>query len=128
MDIEAVAAETPEKIIRVYINPLVGIQSYHCREVAYGLSLEPDVIKPFTALLSRLYALFVDYDCSMVEINPLVITAEKSVVALDAKINFDDNALFRHKDILEYRDLDEENPLEILLDAESDLPTINVSV
>ena len=113
MDIEAVAAETPEKIIRVYINPLVGIQSYHCREVAYGLSLEPDVIKPFTALLSRLYALFVDYDCSMVEINPLVITAEKSVVALDAKINFDDNALFRHKDILEYRDLDEENPLEI---------------
>ena len=113
MDIEAVAEKTPEKIIKVYINPLVGIQPYHCREVAYGLNLVPETIKPFTALLSRLYALFVDYDCSLVEINPLVITAEQTVIALDGKVNFDDSALFRHKDILAYRDLDEENPLEI---------------
>lgn len=113
MDIETVAANTPEKIIKVYINPLVGIQAYHCREVAYGLHLAAEVIKPFTALLSRLYALFMAYDCSLVEINPLVVTAEQNVIALDAKVNFDDNALFRHKDILAYRDLDEENPLEI---------------
>lgn len=113
MDIEAVAEKTPEKIIKVYINPLVGIQAYHCREVAYGLNLAPETIKPFTALLSRLYALFVDYDCSLVEINPLIITANQAVIALDGKVNFDDSALFRHKDVLAYRDLDEENPLEV---------------
>ena len=113
MDIEAVAEKTPEKIIKVYINPLVGIQAYHCREVAYGLNLAPETIKPFTALLSRLYALFVDYDCSLVEINPLIITADQAVIALDGKVNFDDSALFRHKDVLAYRDLDEENPLEV---------------
>jgi len=113
MDIEAVAEKTPEKIIKVYINPLVGIQAYHCREVAYGLNLAPETIKPFTALLSRLYALFVGYDCSLVEINPLIITKDQAVIALDGKVNFDDSALFRHKDILAYRDLDEENPLEV---------------
>ena len=113
MDIEAVAEKTPEKIIKVYINPLVGIQAYHCREVAYGLNLAPETIKPFTALLSRLYALFVDYDCSLLEINPLIITADQAVIALDGKVNFDDSALFRHKDVLAYRDLDEENPLEV---------------
>ena len=113
MDIEAVAEKTPDKIIKVYINPLVGIQAYHCREVAYGLNLAPETIKPFTALLSRLYALFVGYDCSLVEINPLIITADQAVIALDGKVNFDDSALFRHKDILAYRDLDEENPLEV---------------
>ncbi len=113
MDIETVAEKTPEKIIKVYINPLVGIQAYHCREVAYGLNLAPETIKPFTALLSRLYALFVDYDCSLVEINPLIITADQAVIALDGKVNFDDSALFRHKDVLAYRDLDEENPLEV---------------
>jgi succinyl-CoA synthetase beta subunit len=113
MDIEEVAAETPEKIIRVPINPLQGIQAYHCREVAFGLNLAPTVIKPFVVMLKQLYRLFVDNDCSLVEINPLVITAEETVIALDAKINFDDNALFRHKDIAEYRDPDEEDPLEV---------------
>jgi succinyl-CoA synthetase beta subunit len=113
MDIEEVAAKTPEKIIKVSINPLQGIQAYHCREVAFGLNLAPAVIKPFTAMVRNLYRMFVDYDCSLLEINPLVITAEETVIALDAKINFDDNALFRHKDILEYRDLDEEDPLEV---------------
>jgi succinyl-CoA synthetase beta subunit len=113
MDIEEVAAKTPEKIIKVAINPLQGIQAYHCREVAFGLHLAPSVIKPFIGLVKNLYRMFVDYDCSLLEINPLVITAEETVIALDAKINFDDNALFRHKDILEYRDLDEEDPLEV---------------
>jgi succinyl-CoA synthetase beta subunit len=113
MDIEAVAAETPEKIIKVPINPLLGMQAYHCRAVAFGLNLSPAVMKPFVAMLKNLYRLFVDADCSLLEINPLVITAEEAVIALDAKINFDDNALFRHPDIQEYRDLDEEDPLEV---------------
>jgi succinyl-CoA synthetase beta subunit len=113
MDIEAVAAKTPERIIKVHINPLLGMQSYHCRAVAFGLNLRPAVMKPFVAMLKNLYRLFVDYDCSMVEINPLVITVEEAVVALDAKVNFDDNALFRHPDIQEYRDIDEEDPLEV---------------
>jgi succinyl-CoA synthetase beta subunit len=113
MDIEEVAAKTPEKIVKVFVNPLLGIQAYHCRKVAYGLGLSPELMKPFVAMLRNLYQLFVAYDCSLVEINPLVITAEQTVIALDAKINFDDNALFRHKDIHGYRDLAEEHPLEV---------------
>ena len=113
MDIEEVAAKTPDKIIRVGINPLTGIQPYHCREVAFGLKLSPPLIKQLVPMLGKLYRLFVDYDCSLVEINPLVITADEKIIALDAKMNFDDNALFRHKDILAYRDLDEEDPQEI---------------
>jgi len=113
MDIEEVAAKAPDKIVKVAINPLQGIQGYHCRQVAFGLNLTPAVMKPFLAVLNRLYRLFTDYDCALVEINPLVLTTDQAVVALDAKINFDDNALFRHQDILEYRDLDEEDPLEI---------------
>jgi succinyl-CoA synthetase beta subunit len=113
MDIEAVAEHTPEKIIKVFINPLIGLQSYHALQVAYGLKLPEVAVKPFVQLLNNLYRLFVAYDASLVEINPLVLTAEQKVLALDAKINFDDNALFRHKDLLEFRDLDEEDPLEI---------------
>jgi succinyl-CoA synthetase beta subunit len=113
MDIEQVAASSPEKIIKVFINPLQGIQAYHCREAAFGLKLAPAAIKPFVGMLKNLYRLFVDYDCSLVEINPLVLTADEAAIALDAKINFDDNALFRHPDIVAYRDLDEEDPLEI---------------
>ena len=113
MDIEAVAADTPEKIIKVLVDPLTGLQAYHCREVAFGLSLPPAAMKPFFKLLTSLYRMFADYDCSLVEINPLVLTAENDVIALDAKVDVDSNALFRHKDILEYRDLDEEDPLEV---------------
>jgi succinyl-CoA synthetase beta subunit len=113
MDIEEVAAKTPEKIIKVFVNPLLGLQGYHCRQLAFGLHLPPAAVKSFTPMIQNLYRLFVEYDCSLVEINPLVITAEEAVIALDAKVNFDDNALFRHKDILEFRDLDEENPLEV---------------
>jgi succinyl-CoA synthetase beta subunit len=113
MDIEEVAARTPQKIVKVFVNPLLGIQAYHCRKLAYGLDLSPELMKPFVAMLRNLYQLFIAYDCSLVEVNPLAITAEQTVIALDAKINFDDNALFRHKDVHAYRDLDEENPLEI---------------
>jgi succinyl-CoA synthetase beta subunit len=113
MDIEEVAAKTPEKIIKVFVNPLLGLQGYHCRQLAFGLNLPPAAVKSFTPMIQNLYRLFMEYDCSLVEINPLVITAEEAVIALDAKVNFDDNALFRHKDIIEFRDLDEENPLEV---------------
>ncbi|MGD9239120.1 MAG: ADP-forming succinate--CoA ligase subunit beta [Desulfobacterales bacterium] len=113
MDIEALAVKTPERIIKVHINPLLGMQPYHCRAVAFGLNLSPAVMKPFVTMLQNLYRLFVDYDCSLVEINPLVITSEEMMFALDAKVNFDDNALFRHPDIHAYRDLDEEDPLEV---------------
>ncbi len=113
MDIEEVAAKTPEKIIKVQVNPLLGLQAFHVRQLAYGLNLEADLIKPFSTMVTNLYKLFCDYDCSLVEINPLVITTDKKMLALDGKVNFDDNALFRHKDILEYRDLHEEDPLEV---------------
>ena len=113
MDIETVAEESPEKIIKVYINPLLGILPFHCRDIAFGLQLPPSVMKSFYEILTNLYRLFVDYDCSLLEINPLVITKEETMMALDAKINFDDNALFRHQEILDYRDLDEEDPLEV---------------
>jgi succinyl-CoA synthetase beta subunit len=113
MDIEAVAAQTPEKIIRVAIDPLLGIQPYHCRKIAFGLNMPQAAMKDFFLLLKNLYRMFSEYDCSMVEINPLVLTAEETVIALDAKVDIDSNALYRHKDILAYRDLDEEDPLEI---------------
>jgi len=113
MDIEAVAAATPEKVLRVVVNPLVGIQPYHCRAVAFGLNLSPDVARQFYPMLTNLYGLFVAQDCSLVEINPLVVTAENSLVALDAKIDFDSNGLFRHKDLIALRDTDEEDPLEV---------------
>jgi succinyl-CoA synthetase beta subunit len=113
VDIEQVAEDTPEKIIKVFIDPLLGIQGYHCRTAGYGLNLHPSILKQFNQMLIKLYRLFVDYDCSLLEINPLVITKQENVIALDAKVNFDDSALFRHKDIVEYRDLDEEDPLEV---------------
>jgi len=113
MDIEKVAAETPEKIVRVAVNPLIGIQPYHCREVAFGLALAPDVAKLFSPMLTNLYKLFISHDCSLVEINPLVITQENTIIALDAKIDIDSNALYRHKELLELRDTNEEDPLEV---------------
>jgi succinyl-CoA synthetase beta subunit len=113
MDIEEVASKTPEKIIKVPIDPLVTLQPFHARRLAYGLNLHPDLTKQFIPMVTRLYHLFVEYDCSLLEINPLVITKDKELLALDAKMNFDDNGLFRHKDILAYRDLDEEDPLEV---------------
>ncbi len=113
MDIEEVAEKTPEKIIKIYVDPNVGIQGYHLRGAAFGLHLPKEAMKPFTVLLRNLFQLAVGYDCSLVEINPLVLTADMEVVALDAKMDFDDNALYRHPDVQEYRDLDEEDPTEV---------------
>jgi succinyl-CoA synthetase beta subunit len=113
MDIEEVAANTPEKIIRVAVNPLVGIQSYHCRKVAFGLNLGPEVTRLFFPMLTNLYKLFVSQDCSLVEINPLVVTEENSIIALDAKVDIDSNGLYRQKNLEELRDTDEEDPLEV---------------
>jgi succinyl-CoA synthetase beta subunit len=113
MEIEEVAEKTPEKIIKVSVDPLLGIKPFHCRQAAFGLNLMPTTIKPFTQMLVNLYHMFVQLDLSLLEINPLVITTTNEVIALDAKVNFDSNALFRHKEILAYRDPDEEDPLEV---------------
>jgi succinyl-CoA synthetase beta subunit len=113
MDIETVAAQSPEKIVRVSVNPLTGIQPYHCREVAFGLDLSPEVAKQFYPMLGNLYRLFVSRDCSLIEINPLVVTEENAIVALDAKIDIDSNGLYRQKNLEELRDTDEEDPLEV---------------
>jgi len=113
MNIEEVAAETPEKIIKVFVDPLNGIQGYHMLQAAYGLNLPKAAIKPFTKMLAGLYKMCVEKDCSLVEINPLVLTGDDDIIAIDAKINFDDNAMFRHPEIQELRDMDEEDPLEI---------------
>jgi succinyl-CoA synthetase beta subunit len=116
MEIEEVAAHTPEKIIREAIDPAVGFQSYNGRNVAFALGLpamEPAVVNPFIQMLGNLYRLFMDKNAAMVEINPLVITSDKKLIALDGKVSFDDNALFRHADVQQMRDLNEEDPLEI---------------
>ncbi len=113
MNIEEVAAETPEKIIKVYVDPLCGIQGYHLREAAFGLEIPSAAMKQFSGMLKQLYTLFMGNDCSLVEINPLILTSDDRVIALDAKVDIDANSMFRHKDLLEYRDLDEEDPLEV---------------
>ncbi|MBC8246803.1 MAG: ADP-forming succinate--CoA ligase subunit beta [Deltaproteobacteria bacterium] len=113
IDIESVARETPEKIIKVQVDPLLGIQPFQCKQIAYDLKLKSIVIGQFEQLLRNLFQLFVSSDCSLVEINPLVITASEDLVALDAKISIDDNALYRQKDIHELRDQEEEDPLEV---------------
>lgn len=115
MDIEQVAANTPEKILKVGIDPTIGMRPYQATELAYGLEIDkinPKLIRPAAALFQGLYEAFVNEDCSLVEINPLVLTGDGRVIALDSKITIDDNALFRHKDTLDLRDLDEEDPAE----------------
>ncbi len=112
MDIETVAEETPERILTVHVNPLLGLQGYQIRELIFGLELAPDVAKSFSELLRKLFSLFMQYDCSLVEINPLVITNEDTVLALDAKVDIDSNSLFRHPDILAMHDASEEDELE----------------
>jgi succinyl-CoA synthetase beta subunit len=113
MDIEEVAAKHPEKIMTVAVDPATGLQGHHCRSVAYGLKLEGDQVKSATKLLQGLYKAFNELDASLLEINPLIVTGKGEVVALDAKMNFDDNALYRHADIEQLRDEDEEDPTEL---------------
>jgi len=113
MEIEKVAAETPEKIIKEKIEPSIGLQAYQARKLAFGLGLEGAQFKNAVKFLMALYKAYEATDASLAEINPLVVTAEGDVMALDAKMNFDDNALYRHPEIVKYRDLEEEEPLEI---------------
>ncbi len=113
MDIETVAEETPEKIATVAIDPATGIMPFHTREIAFGLGLEGAQIMSAAKFLMAMYKAFLDMDAALVEINPLVITGAGDVIALDAKMNFDDNALYRHPDIEELRDEDEEDPMEL---------------
>jgi succinyl-CoA synthetase beta subunit len=113
MEIEKVAAETPEKIVKVTIDPAIGLQAHQARKMAFALGLSGDQVKQGVKFLMGLYRAYHDKDASLAEINPLVVTLEGEVVALDAKINFDDNALYRHKDVMEMRDLNEEDPAEI---------------
>lgn len=113
MDIETVAHDSPEKIIHVSIDPATGISGFHCRRVAFALGLEGAQIKSCTKFLTAMYKTYVDLDASMVEVNPLVVTGSGDVIALDAKMNFDDNALYRHPDVAEMRDETEEDPSEL---------------
>ena len=112
MEIEQVAAETPEKIVTVDIDPATGIQPHHARRIAFGLALEGGQVGAAVKFIMGIYEAFVGLDASIVEINPLVVTGEGEVIALDAKMAFDDNALFRHSDVIELRDEDEEDAME----------------
>ena len=116
VEIEEVAAETPDKIIKEWINPNADMRSYQARKLAFSLGLEGAQVKHAIKTFLALWNVFRDYDCSLIEINPLVITKSDEIIALDSKINFDDNALFRHKEIQEMRDLSEEEPSEIEAD------------
>ena len=113
MEIEEVAAKTPEKILKVTIDPAIGLMPFHARKIAFGLGLEGKAVGTGVKFLLAMYKAFTELDASIVEINPLVVTGAGEVIALDAKMNFDDNALFRHKDVAELRDEDEEDPMEL---------------
>ncbi|OGQ95880.1 MAG: succinate--CoA ligase subunit beta [Deltaproteobacteria bacterium RIFOXYA12_FULL_61_11] len=112
MDIEEVAAKTPEKIHIELVDPLIGLMPYQARKLAFALNLTGTLAKDWVPFLTKVYKVFADNDCSLVEINPLVITADDTLIALDGKIDLDGNALFRHRDLLEFRDVHEEDPRE----------------
>ncbi|TMV52018.1 ADP-forming succinate--CoA ligase subunit beta [Paenibacillus mesophilus] len=112
-EIEEVAAHTPEKIFKEVIDPAIGLQPFQARKLAYSINIPTALVNKAVQFMTALYTAFVDKDCSIAEINPLVVTGDGNVMALDAKLNFDSNALYRHKDILELRDLDEEDEKEI---------------
>ena len=112
-EIEEVAAKTPEKIFKETIDPVIGLSPFQARRIAFNINIPKESVNKAAKFLLSLYNVFVEKDCSIVEINPLVTTGDGDALALDAKLNFDDNALFRHKDILELRDLEEEDPKEI---------------
>jgi len=113
MAIEEVAEETPEKIIKEIIDPIIGVKPYLARKIAFALNLKGNSLKQMIPLIINLYQAFIKEDCDMLEINPLVTTKDDRVLVLDAKINIDSNALYRQKEILAYRDLDEEDPMEV---------------
>jgi len=112
MDIEEVARTTPEKVLKVHVDQAAGFQAFQGRKLSFGMNLNPAQVRPATALMTNLYRLFQAKDCSLAEINPLVVTVDGDLLALDAKLNFEDNALFRHSDIEQLHDLEQEDPLE----------------
>ncbi|WP_106497637.1 ADP-forming succinate--CoA ligase subunit beta [Lentibacillus sp. Marseille-P4043] len=112
-EIEEVAAETPEKIFKEVIDPVVGLSPYQARRLAFNINIPDELLSKAVKFMTGLYQVFVEKDCSIAEINPLVTTGDGQVMALDAKLNFDDNAIFRQKDVQEFRDLDEEDEKEI---------------
>jgi len=113
MEIEKVAAETPEKILKEHIDPALGLQAFQARRLGFGLGLRGDALKSFTKFIPKLVKAYIELDCSMLEINPLVLTKTGEFIALDAKINFDDSALFRHPEYADLRDITEEDALEV---------------
>ena len=113
VEIEEVAVRSPEKILKEYVDPAVGLRDFQARKLAFGLNIDKSIVNKAVKFMTGLYQAFVDSDASMVEINPLVITKDGNIMALDAKMGFDDNGLFRHKDIHDMRDLDEEDPKEV---------------
>ncbi len=113
MDIEAVAEHSPEKILKQYIDPTIGFRQYQARSLAFGLSLQGKAFKSFCSFIEKIVAAYDKLDCSLLEVNPLVLTKQDEFIALDAKINFDDNSLFRHPNYAQLRDLAEEDPLEV---------------
>jgi succinyl-CoA synthetase beta subunit len=113
VEIEKVAEEKPEAILKEYVSPTIGLQPFQARKIAFGLGLSGEQIKSAVKFILSLYKAFTESDASLAEINPLVLTQENEIIALDAKMNFDDSALFRHPEILELRDLEEEDPLEV---------------
>ena len=113
VEIEKVAAETPEKIVKVWIDPLLGMKSFQARKLAYGLNLSGDAFKAAMKIFMQMYHAYQSIDATIVEVNPLILTTDGRIVVLDAKVNLDDNALFRHKDISDMRDFDEEDPMEV---------------
>ncbi|OLE13396.1 MAG: succinate--CoA ligase subunit beta, partial [Cyanobacteria bacterium 13_1_40CM_2_61_4] len=113
MEIEEVAARTPEKIIREWAHPALGLADFQARRLGFGLGLSGEPFKQGVGLIRNLFRLYLAKDCSLVEVNPLVVTKDGRVLALDAKLNFDDNALFRHKEVAELRDVNEEDPLDV---------------
>jgi succinyl-CoA synthetase beta subunit len=113
MEIEEVAEHNPEKILKAIVDPASGVSGFHCRKLAFGLGLEGKQVASFTKFVTAMYKAFVELDCAIVEINPLVVTGAGEIVALDAKVSFDDNALFRHKDLESLRDDSEMDPKEL---------------
>jgi succinyl-CoA synthetase beta subunit len=113
MEIEEVASKTPEKIIKAAVDPSTGFSGVHARKIAYGLNLRKALIKPASKIIASLYKIFVEKNCSLIEINPFIITKDQKLLALDGKINFDDDALYRHPEIKELYDPDEQDPLEL---------------
>ena len=113
MEVEEVAANQPEKILKVFVDPASGISGFHSRKLAYGLGLEGKQIRTFEKFVTAMYRAFVELDCAVIEVNPLVVTGAGEIVALDAKVSFDDNALYRHEDLEKLRDESEEDPKEL---------------